>query len=554
MPTSRRNARNLGGMPADVLALIFEQYHLMDQPITPVMSVCKRFYHLIRRLPRLWRRILVSADVMPVSLKKGSTMACSDINLLKNCIKLAANAPLETTFVIGQVPDDNPPSPAARAERYGLVLEKSSRISFLCIIINPDVPLDMVVQSFVSVFTSSTRFDSLESLMIASAVPLPGLLSAFSNLLTQIEISSTKLTSLYFENVGNEFITAARQHAFWRRLRRLTLKGEHSPLHATAFEACSSLEFCSFSGELLVTPEFAMPPPVTSSIEPLDAQPMLATIKSKDPHESPVVLPADPNREVSLENVKWFRLGALRMSVLRRIPLQNLRFLVIQSALRECAGSLKEIPNQPSEAPPYEPYSLLLPNLETLHVGTTHSQINLLRLPKLRTLHLQIQALQRSSASSILAEIFPSDPSNTNIWRPKSLNLNASVHDKALVGMIEVIGFNLEAMTLTMDKLSRRLLVALRKRGSLPNLLRLTFELSALSKATDNDISTKMTELSVSRKKQGLEFAWLSCKWVEDVHRSPDKSFNEEESRKEIVFADNDICTACRTENTSIKT
>jgi hypothetical protein len=78
-----------------------------------------------------------------------------------------------------------------RAERYKIILEKSSQITFLCVIINPGTELSEVIESFCYVFTSG--FESLESLIIASAFPLSGLINTFGGLPHWISATSTKL-------------------------------------------------------------------------------------------------------------------------------------------------------------------------------------------------------------------------------------------------------------------------------------------------------------------------------------------------------------------------
>jgi hypothetical protein len=165
---------------------------------------------------------------MPASLKTGSTMACQTEKFLER--QLAGNTQLEATLVIGQINTESP-DPYSRAKRYRMLLKHSNRISFLCIIINPGTPLNVVIDSFEEIFIDG--FELLESLMIVSAVPLLGLLPAFQGLLRQIELTSTKIGSLYFENLQKDFIMAAQAFRFWRSLRRVTLKGRVNINHCT---------------------------------------------------------------------------------------------------------------------------------------------------------------------------------------------------------------------------------------------------------------------------------------------------------------------------------
>lgn len=245
----------------EVFRIIFEMCHAEDNSVTKMALVCKRWFDIICSDQRLWRRILVSVDPMQSTLFCGSTFACATEGLVTRCIERMVVTPIELTLVIGQI-NEASPSPTERKERFRLALSKMKQITFLCIVINPESPLQHVIESFSDLFNPHTcpGLPNLESLMIASATPLPGLSAAFSELLETVNLTSSKLLSLYLENVSKELILDARGMAFWFDLKRITVKGEPLSLHLTTFDGCNNLEFLSFTGELLATVDDVLPP------------------------------------------------------------------------------------------------------------------------------------------------------------------------------------------------------------------------------------------------------------------------------------------------------
>ncbi|CCA72105.1 hypothetical protein PIIN_06041 [Serendipita indica DSM 11827] len=501
-------------MPVEILAMILDEYHLMDLPLTLLMTVCRALNEVIKNTPRLWRRILISLDSMPPSLKAGSTMACATEKFLQTCIQRAHNSPLEATFVVGRI-DESSPTPEFRRARFHMLMSRSSQISFLCLIINPDTPLHIIKNSFHGLFNDSTAFPALESLMIASAFPVPGLLEVFHPLLDQLERTTVKLRSVYFENVTREFILAAREYRFWRKLRRVTIKGEYSPIHVTAFEGCDDLEFLSISSELLVHPSCALNPPLRggplgipefsemevdagskceSQYLPVHPEPKVPlTVPDSSKMEVDAgsgyegqYLPVHPERKVPLTKVQWLRVGAIAMSGLQELQIPNVKFLVIQSALPDSARQ-----------EPVPAHSIRLPNLQVFHVAASHSEITAISAPELHTLCLQVSVLKRADADRVVSSIFHG---GEGMWTPKTLSINAPIHDKHYETLYRRLP-DLETLTVTLaDKPSETFYKTLKKRGILPHLLRLTLDFYALPTPTSaNGASTSTPQMRTVR-------------------------------------------------------
>ncbi|CCA75143.1 hypothetical protein PIIN_09127 [Serendipita indica DSM 11827] len=438
-------------LPIELLAMILNEYIRMDLPLTLLMT-------------------------MPQSLRTGSTMACATEKFLQTCIQRAHNSPLEATFVVGRI-DESSPTPELRRARFQMLMSRSSQISFLCLIINPNTPLPVIKDSFHDLFNASATFPALESLMIYSAIPVPGLLKVFRPLLDQLERTTVKLRSVYFENVTEEFILAAREYKFWRKLCRITIKGEYSPLHVTAFEGCKNLEFLSISSELLVHPSSALHPPLRRGplgIPDPDEMDADAVSESKSEH-----IPVHPERNVPLTKVQWLRVGAIAMSGLQELQIPNVKFLVIQSALPDSARQ-----------EPVPAHSIRLPNLQVFHVAASHSEILAISAPELHTLCLQVSVLKRADADRVVSSIFHGDE---GMWTPKTLSINAPIHDKHYETLYRRLP-DLETLTVTLgDKPSETFYKTLKKRGILPKLLRFTIDFDAPSPPTPANAASTST-------------------------------------------------------------
>lgn len=491
-----KKAGLLSLLPDEILQMILEVLHREDCPMTPIMGVCKTLKILIINSPRLWRRILVSVDLMPPSLQTGSTMSCGGENLLRNCVERVRSAPIEATLVIGQITSDSPAA-SVRAERYKIVLQKSSQITFLCLIINPGTPISEVVESFQHIFTSG--FEALESLMIASAVPLSGLIKAFSGLLDRINTTSTKLRSLYLENVSKEFVMEVRQREFWKALSRVTLKGEYQPLHAMVFDQCNKLDFLSFTGELHANREDA-PFPVGATATQLQNNALSQPLHTMQDRPLTGDTSNEGRHDVQLPNLQWLRVGAITMHGLSQLVIPRVRFLVIQTALRDY---VKDTP---------APHSVIFPEVEVLHISSIHSHIACIVAPKLQTLCLQVQVLKKADANGILDRVFDGHPT---MLTPKNLSLSSLAHDKYIISVLKKQS-QLEIVTLIMQDLPKKALFeALKKPTVLPRLSSFTLELQSNAdkglEKRQRFITERMEEVKAAPARQRLN--WLSTKW-----------------------------------------
>ncbi|CAG7851890.1 SubName: Full=Uncharacterized protein {ECO:0000313/EMBL:CCA74919.1} [Serendipita indica DSM 11827] len=454
---ARRASLNLLTMPVEILAMILDEYHLMDLPLTLLMTACRTLNEVIKNTPRLWRRILISLDSMPPSLKAGSTMACATEKFLQTCIQRARNSPLEATLVVGRI-NESSPTPEFRRARFQMLMSRSSQISFLCLIINPDTPLHVIKDSFHGLFNDSTAFPALESLMITSALPIPGLFEVFHPLLDQLERTTVKLRSLYLGNMTRDFILAAREYKIWRKLRKITIKGNSRPFHVTIFEGCEHLEHLDISNKLLGHPSYALEPPNRGGpLGILDPDDM--DVNEMEGCASETI----SQSRVSLRNLRSLRVGEIAMSGLQELHMPKLRHLVIQSALPN-EGHLPHLPE----------HSISLPSLQVLHAVTSHSEINAISAPELHTLCLKVTALKRADADSIVSSIFHG---GEGIWTPINLELHAPIHDKQYEEIYRRLP-QIETLKVTLTKQpSDTFYKAIKKRGILPNLLRLVVKL-----------------------------------------------------------------------------
>ncbi|PVG03726.1 hypothetical protein CPB86DRAFT_778813 [Serendipita vermifera] len=520
----------LSTLPNELLITIFETLHTMDCPMTPLMQTCKKFDIIIRHSPNLWRRILVSVDSMPPTLQAGSTMACKTEAFLRKSVDCASGTKIEATFVIGQI-DDSSVSCQERAERFKILMEKSEQMTFMCIIINPSTPVEVVIDSFKGIFHQKT-FGSLESLMIASALPLKGLYEAFEGFFRALEEHPSKLGSLYFENVSTPFIEAVRQFNWWRRLRRVTLKGEYQPLHATVFEGCKELTFISSSGELIVTPDKALPPIPEDPSTGSTAAGMDMVMPTPNGHNHPqVVMPID-SRELDARtrsrveappNLQWLRLGGITMSGLSQLNLQAIRFMVIQTTLRDYPY-----------APP-APHSIPLPNLEVLHIATTHDAVSAIAAPKLVTLCLQIHALRRNDANEIINSIFDG---HEQMMKPENLSLNAPAHSKHVAAMLKKIP-ELKGLTLTLQELPTAgfySMLKAKKSANLKNLRALTLDFPSMGSAADEIVLKTKQEVSEIVAARNLES--YTCKFGDAVVFSSCRQCGQQNNKGQLPHAE----------------
>lgn len=446
---------NLFTLPMEILVMIFDKCHHMDLPLIPLMTVCRTFNEVIKGAPRLWRRILISLGAIPPSLKAGRTMVCSTESFLKTCINRARGSPLEVTFVVGGRDRSSPPAEVRRS-RFKVFMSFSENISSLGLTIEPYTSLQVVKDSFLDLFNPSTSFPEISSLVIVSSDLQLALLDVLRPLLDQLERTSTKLKSVSFHEVNQDFILAAREYKFWRRLNSITIHGDDSPLHATAFEGCIDLQSLTMSNELVTHSSSALQPPLRNGLlgisDEIDSD---ATEGSGSTY-----LPVHPQRKVVLTKLLSLEIGAVAIHSLQELQAHNLESLVIHSALP-----------QDERQPPLAPHSIHLPSLQVLHVRAWNSEVNSISAPLLRSLSLEISSLERQDADSAVLGIFHG---KEGMWTPKSLNINARIHEnhyKTLYKRLPTV----ERLAITLPgKPSEIFYNAIKKRGILQNLISLT--------------------------------------------------------------------------------
>jgi hypothetical protein len=383
--------------------VIFEEYLRLDLPVQNLLGVNRQWRTVALETQSLWRRLLLSADAIPGSLRAGSVHACaSEIQATRILNRSGIITKLEVTFVLGPKEAETP-TPETRASLFKTVGHTAlHRISFLCIIVNPEMTLPLVTASLKDVFKGT--LPALESLMIASAQAIGNLYEPLGALMEIIEESSTKLKSLYLENVNKDFILRASTKTFWTRLVRITIRNEFDSLDASLFSFSPELEFFSFSGELVATPA-----PFTAHLD--------SALKTL----------------IEFPELKWLRVSLISMGTLARLHLPKLHTMAI-----DCVQG-----NYPSPAPP--PGTLHLPALKVLQIATVNPTIACINAPNLDTLCLSIPALKQADADNVLKAVF--DGSDA-MMKPKHLTLRGPVHDKHLIAALRFLGEKLVSLEL----------------------------------------------------------------------------------------------------------
>ncbi|KAG8826844.1 hypothetical protein FRC19_007176 [Serendipita sp. 401] len=379
---ARPKLRAIERVPVEIWSMVFEQYVLLDCRVANLLLVCRLWRGIGEQTPRLWRRMLLSADAIPPSLRAGSVHACGEIETVERIRKRAGASLLELTLVLGPN-EEQSPSPLVRATLFQSVTHHVlPRVTFLCIIVNPKMSLDLMQESLQGVFSGT--LEALESLMIASAHPIGNLYGPLDPVIQMINASSLRLRSIYLENVNRDFITKVSALDLWTRACRITIRNEFDALDATTFERCTRLEFLSFSGELAY---------------------------------------ADTNhsRKVDYTNLKWFKVGLISMGTLNKLKLNNLHSLVI-----DCIQT--DYPN-PSPAP----HSIVIPELKVLHLATVSPTAAAMAAPKIETVCLNIPTLKSTDADSVIRELLSGAE---GMLKPKHLTITAPVHDKHLLNAL----------------------------------------------------------------------------------------------------------------------
>ena len=144
-------------MPVEILSMIFEYYVRLDCPVQVLPEVNRQWRSVALFTQPLWRRLLLSADAIPPSLRGGSVHACGSSDAVKLVLERSGVSKLEITLVLGP---DGPysPKPEDRATLFKTVKgDPLLRVTFLCIIINPQMTLELVKKSLEDVFEGAYR-------------------------------------------------------------------------------------------------------------------------------------------------------------------------------------------------------------------------------------------------------------------------------------------------------------------------------------------------------------------------------------------------------------
>ncbi|KIM25690.1 hypothetical protein M408DRAFT_26016 [Serendipita vermifera MAFF 305830] len=390
-------------LPVELLRNIFEEYLRMDLPVQVLLEVCRKWRTVALETQSLWRRLLLSADAIPDSLRAGSVHACDSEERASLILKRSGEfTKLEVTLVLGPKEGDDP-TPEQRVSLFKTVGHTAlERISFLCVIVNPEMSLPLVTSSLEGVFMG--KLPCLESLMIASAQAIGNLYEPLKALMGLIEDSSTRLKSLYLENVNKDFIVEASKKEYWLRLIRITIRNEFDSLDAAIFARPPNLEFFSFSGELIATP-----PPTVAHLD--------------SSHKAPIEFP----------ELKWLRVSLISMGTLARLRVPKLHTMAI-----DCVQGA-----YPAPAP--APGKLVIPSLKVLQIATVNPTIACINAPELDTLCLSIPALKQADADHVLKSVFYG---GEGMMQPRHLTLRGPVHDKHLITALRLLGDKLVSLEL----------------------------------------------------------------------------------------------------------
>jgi hypothetical protein len=193
--------------------------------------------------------------------------------------------------------------------------------------------------------------------------------------------------------------------------------------------------------------------------------------------------------------------GAITMYGLSQLVIPNVRFLVIQTALRDYTKN------------PPPPHSVIFPQVEVLHISSVHSHISCIVAPKLKTMCLQIQVLKKSDANVILQDVFDGHP---QMLKPDDLSVSALAHDKYFIAMLKKLK-DIKSLTLILqDQPKKALFDALKKPTFVPALTRFTLDLHSTTERNlerrQKYVRERMEEVRAAPVRKGL--TWLSAKWA----------------------------------------
>jgi len=375
-------------LPVELLRAIFEEYLRLDLPVQTLLEVNRQWHTVALETQSLWRRLLLSADAIPASLRAGSVHACASEEQAACILKRSGTVTkLEVTFVLGPKEGETP-TPEDRANLFKTVGHTTlHRISFLCVIVNPEMTLSLMTASLNNAFNG--ELPCLESLMIASAWSIGNLYDPLNVLMDIIERSSPNLESINLENVSPNFVLRAFAKGLWPRLTRITIRKDFSSLGVTIFSRFRSLEFLYFVGGL------TLPSPVHWACSG-----------------------SALNTQIDFPNLKWLYVGFIPMSTFVKLRMDRLHTMYI-----DLVGAA-----YPASSPP--PGTLCFPALKELHVATIDPSLSCIYAPDLDMLCLAIPVLRPADADRVLKGVFNG---SERMMKPRFLALRGPVHNKCLV-------------------------------------------------------------------------------------------------------------------------
>ncbi|CCA72104.1 hypothetical protein PIIN_06040 [Serendipita indica DSM 11827] len=438
-PPSRQPSLGLLDLPTDIIAMILDMCYRMDVSLTPLRHSCQAFNRRITEAPWFWRRILVSASEAPVDTKYSSTMTCVSPEMLDMCIARAGSSMVDATLVVGPL-QTNYPSPERRSKLlFERFMSHSESFSQLYITIRPRTTPKLVRGAFPA---RSAKFPKLASLVVRFDWSNPPVYTAFQPLFNRFGHTAVNLTSLTLENVSSDFVQAASDFVFWRRLRRIVVCGSDLPLDVTAFRKCEELEHLSISGVRSARPESAF---------------------NLRGHGGPLSL-CIPVGQIAhctgTVRVRSLRVDAITIACLQALDPRYLYRLVVGSILHDLRDPV----------PTHQ--SIDLSSLEILHARSLHPHMTGIKAPNLRTLCLGMP--DGSDTYAILSNVFHDA---VRLWGPKILSLDLVVSNELYEALFKSTP-DVETLRITLyDAPSDAFYGALKSYNLLKELVHLQIEL-----------------------------------------------------------------------------
>lgn len=174
-------------------------------------------------------------------------------------------------------------------------------------------------------------------------------------------------------------------------------------LDAVVFARAPNLEFLSFSGWLIESPQSTTASPDSSQNEPIE-----------------------------FPELKWFRVYIISMNTLSHFRLPKLHTMAIDN-----------VGAYPS--PDLSRGELVMPSLKVLQISTLYPTIACINAPELDTLCLSIPALKQPDADHVLKSVFHG---GEGMMQPRHLTFRGPVHDKHLIAAFHLLGDRLVSVEL----------------------------------------------------------------------------------------------------------